>query len=55
MRYNIEDLNRNLRDDPKAFIAKCESEYDSHVEKAATGIAANLSKSPIVLLSGPSG
>ena len=55
MRYNIEDLNRNLRHDPKAFIAKCESEYDSHGEKAAAAIAANLSKSPIVLLSGPSG
>jgi uridine kinase len=55
MHYNIDDLNRNLKEDPKGFIGKCESEYNSLIEQAAAAIASNIERSPIVLLSGPSG
>ena len=55
MPYQLEEINRNIHDDPAAFLAECDRVYQSRIEKAVDRILARMSESPIVLLSGPSG
>ncbi|MCL2588649.1 MAG: nucleoside kinase [Oscillospiraceae bacterium] len=53
--YDLDEINRRLTDDPKAFVEECDAAYLGKVVEAADQIAANMKTSPIVLLSGPSG
>ena len=55
MAYYIEEINRRVKDDPKGFIADVDMSYAQRIEQAANAICKNLTTSPIVLLSGPSG
>ena len=54
MSIDLNKLNASVREDPGAFIEKCDAVYDSRVYGAAENIKKNLSRSPVVLLSGPS-
>ena len=53
--YQLEDINFRTISDPKGFCEECDAQYNAKVETAAEKITANISQSPIVLLSGPSG
>lgn len=55
MNYSISELNRRIIREPREFIAECESNYQSHIVRAADKIIENMKNSPVVLLSGPSG
>ena len=55
MAYQLSELNQRVRDDAPAFLAEADARFQKQVEQAADRIIANLTASPIVLLSGPSG
>ena len=55
MAYQLQEINRRIQTDVKAFLAECDESYAQRVSLAADKILSNLDKSPIVLLSGPSG
>ena len=55
MAYSLKEINEAVRSDPKGFVEECDAAYSKKIDTAAKKIAANLSKSRIVLLSGPSG
>ena len=55
MKYYLEDINYQIKNHPQKFIAHCENDYKSQVEKVAREIADNCEIAPVVLLSGPSG
>ena len=55
MKYLVSDINEMVRRDPALFIAESEAAYMERIKNAAGAIMKNLSQSPIVLLSGPSG
>ena len=55
MAYSLKEINEAVRSDPKGFVEECDAAYSTKIDTAAKKIAANLSKSRIVLLSGPSG
>ncbi len=55
MAYELEMINRRVREDPARFVAESDAEYESKITRAAEIIRDNLAKSPIVLLAGPSG
>lgn len=55
MAYQLKDINEAVRNDPRAFLADCDRQYQEKISHAADVIIENLDKSPIVLLSGPSG
>ena len=55
MAYQLQEINRRIREDVKGFLEECDSEYNGKVAHAANRIVQNLEKSPVVLLSGPSG
>ena len=55
MAYQLQEINRRVRTDAEAFLAECDENYAQRVSLAADRILANLERSPIVLLSGPSG
>ena len=55
MAYQLQEINDRLRADAKGFVEECEHNYQRRIEAAADRIVANMDKSPIVLLSGPSG
>lgn len=55
MAYQLQEINRRIREDVKGFLEECDSEYGGKVAHAANRIVQNLEKSPVVLLSGPSG
>ena len=54
MSIDLQKLNESVRTDPLGFIAKCDAVYDQRVHSAAVKIKENLSRSPIILLAGPS-
>lgn len=54
MSYELNVINKLAKTDPKAFVAKCEEEYEARIRLAAELIIQNSKKSPLVLLSGPS-
>ena len=55
MAFQLEDINFKTVADPKGFIEEGDQAYKDRVAKAADKIISNRDKSPIVLLSGPSG
>lgn len=54
MAYELNVINSMAKSDPKAFVEKCEAEYESRIKLAADLIIQNRKDSPLVLLSGPS-
>ena len=55
MKFRIEDINKMVRSDPAGFVARADEDYAQRIEEAANMISHNMSISPVVLLSGPSG
>ena len=55
MAYQLEEINRRLKEDPAEFVAECDGVYHKRLETAADRILERMKVSPIVLLSGPSG
>ena len=55
MAYQLQEINRRIQSDVRAFLAECDESYAQRVSLAADKILSNLEHSPIVLLSGPSG
>ena len=55
MAYQLQEINKRIERDVAEFMAECDANYAQRVSLAADKILANLSHSPIVLLSGPSG
>ncbi len=55
MAYQLQEINRRIREDVKGFLEECDREYSRKVARAADRIVQNIGKSPVVLLSGPSG
>ena len=55
MAYQLQELNRRIRTDVRAFLEECDDNYNQRISLAADKILSNLERSPIVLLSGPSG
>ena len=55
MAYQLEEINRRLKEDPAGFVAECDGVYQKRLETAAGRILERMKESPIVLLSGPSG
>ena len=55
MAYQLREINKRVTQDPKIFMAECDSAYAARLEAAAERIAERMADSPIVLLSGPSG
>lgn len=55
MAYSLLEINAAIHSDPKGFVEECDVAFNKKLENAAKRIAANRSKSRIVLLSGPSG
>ena len=54
MSIDLLKLNEAVRTDPVRFIEKCDATYDQRVYNAAAKIKENLSRSPVILLAGPS-
>lgn len=55
MQYFLDDINYQVKNNPKKFVDFCEAEYNNQVQTVAQSIAKNAHKAPIVLISGPSG
>ena len=55
MKYYLDDINYQIKNNPQKFIEFCESEYNTQLENIARSIADNANIAPIVLISGPSG
>ena len=55
MFIELEYLNNQITDDPKAFIEKCDNEYFDNIGKIANEIILSKASKPVVLISGPSG
>ena len=55
MAYQLQEINRRIQTDVHEFLAECDDNYAQRVSLAADKILTNLERSPIVLLSGPSG
>ncbi len=55
MKYYIDDINYQVKNNAENFIAFCEQEYNASLEKIAREIADNCDIAPVVLISGPSG
>lgn len=55
MAYQLQEINKRIQSDVVEFMAECDANYAQRVSLAADKILANLTNSPIVLLSGPSG
>ncbi len=55
MKYYIDDLNFQIENNAKKFVAFCENEYSEQVRKIAQSIKENADMAPVVLISGPSG
>ena len=55
MAYQLQEINKRIQTDVTEFLAECDQSYAQRVSLAADRILGNLERSPIVLLSGPSG
>lgn len=55
MKYYIDDLNFQIENNAKKFVAFCENEYSEQVKQVAQSIKDNADIAPVVLISGPSG
>jgi uridine kinase len=54
MIYELDKLNKEMKDDPAGFARKCDADLDRRLRKCAEEVAGHLSVTPTVLLSGPS-
>lgn len=54
MNYELNQIEEQLRRDPAGCIAQSEQRYHGQLEMAAETVLKNRSKSPVVLLAGPS-
>lgn len=52
--YTVNEINKKAEDDPVQMIARAENRYSWKIEYICNEISANLSKNPMVLMSGPS-
>lgn len=52
---SVDEINENLKKDPRAYIEKCCRDFDGICADAVAEIAKSTSDRPIILLSGPSG
>ena len=55
MAYQLQEINKRVQANTEEFLAECDQAYAQRVSLAADKILENLERSPIVLLSGPSG
>jgi len=55
MAYQLQEINKRIKSDVEEFLAECDQAYAQRVSLAADKILSNLERSPIVLLSRPSG
>lgn len=55
MPFLLSEINEAIKNYPEDYIKQCDDQLDKRVETAAINIIENISKSPIVLLSGPTG
>lgn len=55
MKYYLEDINYQIKNNAERFVAFCEQEYNDRIEHIARDIADNSAIAPVVLISGPSG
>lgn len=55
MKYYIDDINYQIKNNAAKFVDFCEKEYHSQLERIAREIANNCDIAPVVLISGPSG
>ncbi|MBE6824568.1 MAG: nucleoside kinase [Ruminococcaceae bacterium] len=55
MKYYLDDINYQVKNNAKNFIEFCENEYYNQVLTVAKSIAQNAHIAPVVLISGPSG
>lgn len=55
MKYYLDDINYQVKNNTEKFIEFCENEYNEQIKKVAHGIIENSHITPIVLISGPSG
>lgn len=55
MKYFLDDINYQVKNNPQKFIEFCENEYNTQLASIAKSIADNANIAPIVLISGPSG
>ncbi|MDF2838667.1 MAG: nucleoside kinase [Evtepia sp.] len=54
MTYQLQEINEAVLSDAKGFLADCDEHYQDRINNAAEVILNNMSRSQIVLLSGPS-
>ena len=52
---SIQEINRALREEPAAFVARTEESYAAQIRAIAEDIRDHAEERPVVLLSGPSG
>lgn len=55
MKYYLDDINYQVKNNPQKFIEFCENEYNTKLQSIAKSIADNVNIAPVVLISGPSG
>ena len=55
MPYQLQEINERIKSDVTEFLADCDRQYAEKIAGAADRIMENLSRSPVVLPSGPSG
>ena len=55
MKYFLDDINYQIKNNPQKFVTFCEEEYQKQIEEVAKSIAKNADVAPVVLISGPSG
>ena len=55
MNYRIEEINDLVKRDPQKLVDNADADYAARIVHAADMISENMSKCPVVLLSGPSG
>ncbi|MDR1669213.1 MAG: nucleoside kinase, partial [Oscillospiraceae bacterium] len=53
--YEFCDIQKNLEEDPRGFIAECDHVLNGRLTRAAAKIASSAKQKPVVLLAGPSG
>lgn len=55
MKYYIDDINYQIRNNPQKFVNFCEEQYTDQIVQVAQDIIEHSKDVPVVLLSGPSG
>lgn len=55
MKYYLEDINYQIKNNAQKFVDYCEKEYEAQIVATARSIMENADIAPVVLISGPSG